>query len=291
MIPRRRRAITALGAIAAVAVALGVIVVTGVTASGSGPKHSSTVSGAAAVERRDLVATDTESGTVGYADAQTVYNRLSGTITWLPAVGQVIDPGQALFRIDNAPVVLFDGFTPAYRALAPGVSDGPDVHELNRDLVRLGFDPYGEITIDDAWQVATTDAVERWQASLGERESGTIALGEIVFLPGAQRITAVDGVLGSTGQGTAYTGAPRTYFVNLKGPAAAAGGGPSGGSGSNDNAQVLAALEAVLRAQEAQLKSKSPSSPSANANASADRAGAAAFRRRRSSRRRRPGSS
>lgn len=35
------------------------------------------------------------SPTAGYANPQTVYNRLSGTITWLPSVGQVIEP--ALF--------------------------------------------------------------------------------------------------------------------------------------------------------------------------------------------------
>src|SRR5579875_2219151 len=52
--------------------------------------------GATTVQRRDLVETDTESGTLGYADPETVYNRLSGTVTWLPHVGQVIRPGETL---------------------------------------------------------------------------------------------------------------------------------------------------------------------------------------------------
>ncbi|MGO9971481.1 MAG: hypothetical protein ACLP01_01355 [Solirubrobacteraceae bacterium] len=60
----------------------------------------SQVAGAATVQRRNLVETDTEAGTLSYADQQTVYNRLSGTITWLPAVGQVIKQGQALYKID-----------------------------------------------------------------------------------------------------------------------------------------------------------------------------------------------
>jgi len=270
MTSRRRRALLALGAIAAVAVALGVIVVTGVTASGGGPKRTPTVSGAATVQRRDLVATDTESGTLGYADPQTVYNRLTGTITWLPSVGQVVDPGGTLFRIDDAPIVLFDGSTPAYRALGPGVGDGPDVRELNRDLRRMGFDPYGEITVDDAWQTATTDAVERWQASLGERETGAIALGEIAFLPGAQRITAVDGVLGSTGQGADYIpGAARTTFIALHGAPASAPSAPAAPSrapaaGGGDNAAILSALEALLRAQAAKASGNANDNNSGN---------------------------
>ena len=126
-----------------------------------------------------------------------MYDRLGGTITWLPAVGRAIDPGDELFAVDGAPVVLFVGATPSYRELAAGVSDGADVLELNRDLVNLGFDPEGQIALDDHWQSGTTDAVRRWQASRGLPQTGIIALGRIVFLPGAQIVTAVDPQLGS----------------------------------------------------------------------------------------------
>ena len=37
---------------------------------------------------------------------------MTGTITWLPAVGQVVKPGQTLYKVDNSPVVLFNGPTP-----------------------------------------------------------------------------------------------------------------------------------------------------------------------------------
>ena len=57
-------------------------------------------SGSTTVQRRDLVETDTESGTLSYADPRTVYDGLSGTITWLPAVGQVIKPGVEFFDRD-----------------------------------------------------------------------------------------------------------------------------------------------------------------------------------------------
>jgi hypothetical protein len=86
--------------------AAAVVEVAVVVAGASSPPTSSDISrtapGAASVQRRDLVETDTESGTLSYADLQTVYNRLSGTITWLPPVGQLINPGQTLYRVNCA---------------------------------------------------------------------------------------------------------------------------------------------------------------------------------------------
>jgi hypothetical protein len=63
-----------------------------------------------------------QSGTLGYANPETVYGLLSGTITWLPSVGQVIEPGQTLYKVDNQPVVLFKGNVPAYRDMSSEAS-------------------------------------------------------------------------------------------------------------------------------------------------------------------------
>ena len=73
------------------------------------------------------------------------------------------------------------------------------------------------ITVDDVWQDATTEGVDLLQESLGETETGTLTLGQIVFLPGDQLVTTVDGTLGSTGADRAR--APRSdppgpEFVN-----------------------------------------------------------------------------
>jgi Putative peptidoglycan binding domain len=221
-----RRNGAAVGAIAGVALAIGLII-GGLPGSSKGASPAGKVSGASTVQRRNLVATDTEAGTLSYAHPQTVFDRLSGTITWLPAIGHLVKPGKALFKVDGAPVVLFAGNTPAYRDLTSGVTNGADVGELNADLVALGFDPSHQITVDDTWQAATTTAVEAWQASVGETQTGTVTLGQIAFLPGPQRITAVNTVLGSnggaagtgtgTGTGASLTnvGQPRPQFVSL----------------------------------------------------------------------------
>lgn len=150
------------------------------------------------VQRRNLVETDTEPGTLSYADPQTVYGRVSGTVTWLPPIGQVIRPGGTLYRVDGGPVILMNGSTPAYRDLDAADPNGADIEQLNRNLAGLGFDASG-IVVDDEWQPATTAGVKLLQASLGETETGRLALGEIVFLPGDQLVSGLDAAVGSTG--------------------------------------------------------------------------------------------
>ena len=218
-----RRLIVALTLALAIAVVVAIVVLTAKSPGASSPNDRSAAAaadGATTVQRRNLVETDTESGTLSYPDPQTVYNRLSGTITWLPAVGQLIDPGYVLFRVDNQPVLLLDGPTPAYRTLDADDSPGPDILELNAELVQLGYDPDG-IVVDDEWQPATTDGVDDLQYRWGETETGELTLGQVVFLPGPQLVSTVDGTVGSTGGGggaadTALIDpAPKPVFVSL----------------------------------------------------------------------------
>src|SRR5690349_17594237 len=247
-----------LGLVIAIAVAIAIVLGTrSPTASGDHGSHN-TASGSTTVQRRDLVQTDTESGTLSYADPRTVYDGLSGTITWLPAVGQVIKPGQVLYRVGGVPVILMNGSTPAYRDLNSSDSDGPDILELNRNLVALGFNPDG-IVVDNVWQAATTAGVEQFQASLGESETGELKLGNIVFLPHARVISAVDASLGSdgsggSGNGSATSGQPASgpEFVSLtttKPP-------KKKRRKKRHKPTTVAALLGLLKAQSAQLQAQ-----------------------------------
>ena len=194
--PRRRRQVLALGLLVAAGAVVAIVLATHAPAPPVTAGNSAGAGGAATVQRRDLVETDTESGTLSYADPQTVYDRLSGTITWLPAVGRAIRRGQVLFEVDNEPVVLLYGLTPAYRQLSSADSTGPDIRQLNSNLIALGYGEHG-VVADDSWQTATTDAVEALQNKLGEKETGKFALGWVVFLPGEQLVNAVVGTVGS----------------------------------------------------------------------------------------------
>jgi len=109
--------------------------------------------------------------------------RVAGTYTALPTPGQAIRPGQDLYRVDNVPVVLMRGGTPAWRTFAPGMTGGGDVTELQRDLIALGF-AAGLLTAPTGrFDALTEDAVYRWQQAAGYPVTGQITLGQVVFLP------------------------------------------------------------------------------------------------------------
>jgi peptidoglycan hydrolase-like protein with peptidoglycan-binding domain len=198
--PSRRRRLRWLsaGALALVAAAVLAVVLLG---SGSGGRHGSETDvpagdTTASVTRRTLSESSTVDGTLGYGPTSELYDRLGGTFTWLPSVGAVIGRGGTLWRIDDRPVVLMYGSIPAYRTLKQGVSDGPDVTELNRNLIDLGYDPYGAIVDDEVFDEATAAAVKRWQKAEGLTETGEVELGRVAFAPGARRVTDVKVTLG-----------------------------------------------------------------------------------------------
>jgi peptidoglycan hydrolase-like protein with peptidoglycan-binding domain len=88
--------------------------------------------------------------------------------------------------------VLLYGNVPAYRDLSAGLT-GPDVTELNRDLVRLGYATAAALGPRAGWDyysAETAYAVEQLQAKLGLTETGTLSLGEAIFLPGPALVTA-----------------------------------------------------------------------------------------------------
>lgn len=135
----------------------------------------------------------TVSGGSGYS----VVNEAAGTFSKLPAAGEVFSRGEVLYRVSNEPVVLLYGDTPIYRALYEGDS-GPDVRELNRNLIALGYATRSELDPASVYFSAETAyAVERLQDRLGEGETGSLSEGQAVFLPGQVRISAVSATLGT----------------------------------------------------------------------------------------------
>jgi peptidoglycan hydrolase-like protein with peptidoglycan-binding domain len=183
-----RRALVLLTAAAVAALAGGAIWAFAGAESGSATTESSDPTATATVERRDLVQRETVTGTLGYADAATLYAQGQGTVTALREPGSVVTRGQALYWLDGKPVTLMYGTVPMWRRLDATASDDPDVEQLERNLVALGYDPDGEIEIDGDWDSATTAAVERWQDDKGLPETGSVEPGQVVFLPGSRRV-------------------------------------------------------------------------------------------------------
>jgi peptidoglycan hydrolase-like protein with peptidoglycan-binding domain len=242
----------------AVAVLLAVIFVVVVVLldSGSSP-HTPAGMGVPAgqttaeVTRRTLSESSTVDGTLGYGSTLELYDRLSGTFTWLPAVGAVIERGGTLWRVNDEPVALMYGSVPAYRTLEEGVSDGPDVTELNKNLIDLGYDPYGAITDDEDFSEATAGAVRRWQRAEGLPETGEVELGRIVFAPGTRRITAVKVALGQDPPSGTGAKKPATEGQDSKEPGSKKPGANEAGGGAG-----MVVLSTTSTQQLVQLKVK-----------------------------------
>jgi hypothetical protein len=157
------------------------------------------------VEMVKLSAVVSVDGTLTYlaqsdGSPYSVINQAQGTFTKLPALGQVISQGEVLYRVNDGPVVLLYGSTPAYRTLSAGAS-GVDVAELNADLVTLGYATSAQLSpTSGSFTFATTLGVEKLQAALGVTQNGMLTLGQAVFEPTAVRVTTMSAQLGGDTQ-------------------------------------------------------------------------------------------
>ncbi|WP_432980994.1 peptidoglycan-binding protein [Dactylosporangium sp. CA-233914] len=197
---------------AALLAAVGVLAYVGFTrepdaGTAAPPAHT------AKITKGTLTATEKVDGTLGFGDPVTVTGRLPGTITGLPAEGSTIRRGEAMYRVDGHPVVLFYAGAPFYRVLKPG-DEGGDVTAFEANLAALGYKGF---TADDSYTGATADAVRDWQHDLSLPETGTVELGRVVVAPDAVRVGEVKAHLAdpSTGPILQWTGSTRLVTVQL----------------------------------------------------------------------------
>jgi hypothetical protein len=179
-----------------------------VAMSGGGqatPAAQASAVNTATVDRANLSDMVSQYGIVTYrarsdGSPYAVINRASGTYTKLPTAGDKVDCGAVLYRVNNHPVLLLCGLTPAYRSLSEGDS-GPDVAALNANLVHLGYGTRAQLDPSSHdFTSATASALEQLQSKLGEDPTGSLDLGQAVFLPESVRIATVTGELGGSAQ-------------------------------------------------------------------------------------------
>jgi hypothetical protein len=217
--PRRHLWHWITAAAAILLIAIGVVAVTDPFKSGhtaaNGVQDNSYPTSIATVTRQSLSSQSEVGATLGYAGSYTAIGQIRGTVTALPYVGQLVSNGQSLYSVDGSPVVLLYGSTPAYRTLTSGTS-GTDVQQLNSDLVSLGYVTSAELSpTSDEFGYWTAVGVEKLQAALGETQSGTLALGQAVFLPTALRVTTISATLGGPVNGAVLQGTSTTRQVTI----------------------------------------------------------------------------
>ena len=173
-------------------------------AAASGGQPGGPAPATAAVVRGDLSASTPVAATLGYAGSYTVTGSGGGTLTGLPAPGQVISQGQVVYDTGNAsPVVLLYGTVPEWRVMSEGTT-GADVAQLNHDLVALGDASSGNVAGPgwDYFSAATGSGVQLLEEHLGVTSpAASLSPGQVVFEPGAIRVTQVTGSLGGPAAG------------------------------------------------------------------------------------------
>ena len=186
----RRGALAASLAAAALAGAVTAVAVQGGRAAPAAPAPPRLAT--AAVVRTNLVTTTLTGGTLGYAPTRPMVNLVTGIYTWLPRPGTRVRAGGVLYRVDDTPVVLMAGAVPAWRPFGIGMTDGPDVRQLQAGLIAGHFAGGLFTTPTGHYDLATADAVERWQTARGLTVTGLVPLGQVVFLPTAILVGAMN---------------------------------------------------------------------------------------------------
>jgi hypothetical protein len=172
----------------------------------------------ATVVRQNIAATTPVPATLGYAGSYTVTGQGGGTLTALPNPGQVISQGQTVYQTGNGyPVVLLYGTVPDWRAMSAGLT-GADVSELNHDLVALGDADSAEVAAAgwDYYSWATAAGVQQLEEYLRvSSPAGSLSLGQVVFEPGAIRVTQITGSLGGPASGPLLDATSSEHVVTI----------------------------------------------------------------------------
>lgn len=93
--------------------------------------------------------------------------------------GDLVSQGSVLYTVNLRPVVVAQGEVPAFRAIGLD-AQGADVAQLQGMLQYLGL--YAR-AVDGKAGSSTVQAIKAWQKSLGVSQTGTVDLGDVIFVP------------------------------------------------------------------------------------------------------------
>ncbi|MFI2365116.1 peptidoglycan-binding protein [Promicromonospora sp. NPDC019610] len=165
----------------------------------------------------DLEGSTTAAGTLRFSDPREIQSASAGVVTILPKAGTEVRPGERLYGVDNVPVFLLEGGLPAWRGYESGMSDGPDVRQLEQNLRALG---HLQEQPDNTFTWATTEAIMDWQEENDLKRTGELPLGSVQFAGGALRIGTLTASIGDqTAPGAELfeaTGTEQVVNVNLR---------------------------------------------------------------------------
>lgn len=206
------------------------------------------------VKRGDLSVGISLAGNLGYGAAKPIPLQVSGTVTWLPGAGDRAEVGDTLIKVDNRPVVLMYGATPAYRAMDAGSVDDPtppsspadsgdrgqgdEAAQEGEESAQSGSQPesrpaavgpdveqlerglsalgYTGFDVNEEYTIGTAAAVREWQEDLGVMPTGRVEFGDVVFLTGPIRLQPDADALGLPVSETSVQQTGTTMLVTVE---------------------------------------------------------------------------
>lgn len=168
------------------------------TSTPGGPTGSSVPAGGSVPTGGGNTPTGVPAGgtAIGGTGTGTSSGTVTQVVTGIATANDTIRSGDVLYTVESTPVVALRGAQPAWRTMSSSSDDGVDVEQLEAALVALGYDLHGEVTVDQEWDRATTEMVERWQRGMGVDDSGEVALGTVVFIAHDATVATVDVAVG-----------------------------------------------------------------------------------------------
>lgn len=149
------------------------------------------------VVKQDLTDQQKLAGKVSFGAASSFKGTKAGTITWLPDVGSVVNQGEALYKVNDQPIIVFIGNTPLYRPIDQAGLQGPDVKVIKDNLRALGF--LGNDGKADTTTAATMTAIKQWQKANKLDPSGKLVEGDAVVKTSGLRVSTLKSALGDPG--------------------------------------------------------------------------------------------
>lgn len=213
-----RRALVALTAVAAIGLATGFVVVQSNGDDAEAQETEEVAATTAQVERRTLTETETVEGILDFGEAHSVTASGNGILTTVAGDDSVVKRGEELFSVNLRPTVLLYGEIPFYRDLQEGM-EGQDVMQLQENLIELGFTDDGSLKATGEFDTSTGRAVEAWQESLGQEETGIVTTTDVVFLPESVRVASsqpVGSLMQPGAQVVEYTSTSQEVRVDLE---------------------------------------------------------------------------
>ncbi|MGH1491304.1 MAG: peptidoglycan-binding protein [Acidimicrobiales bacterium] len=116
----------------------------------------------------------------------------------LESTSSAVTNGSVIYIVDDIPVsavmVEPDIDLVLTRNLYLGIADGPDVAAVEQMLADLGYDADGEMTVDEEFTSATTEAINDWEDDLEDQwddvvNDGVVSISEIVLVEAGTDLT------------------------------------------------------------------------------------------------------